>query len=139
MIQQPIEEVISQNFKTKKERREQRERGFGIFGLVLIGISMLVYFLPGWFGISFRDFGDNGFFFTNFIIAAVYFVSVLINTMFAHGWKVWKLPERLYVLSLVLFGISAFALNHSFHFFSRFSEICQCSLNIFLYHHLLGG
>ena len=88
-------------------------------GYVLIFISLFILIISGLYRNpgSFM-FEDNGLFFINFVISIIFFgVMLFSNRPFL---KFWKIDRRVFTISLTLFSISAFSLNHSLVLFSKF-------------------
>ncbi len=88
-------------------------------GIVLLFISTAILFVSGFYrNPNSSMFEDNAFFFINFIISFIFFMVMLFNNR--PFLKFWNIDRRVFTISLTLFSISAFSLNHSLVLFSQF-------------------
>ena len=71
--------------------------------------------------IAFDVLDDEPMFIVNFIFAAGYYIILMVNQLSSRGWKFSLMDKRQYLNAVVLFGISAFALNLSIPVFENFS------------------
>lgn len=101
-----------------------------VAGFIIILVSLLILIFSGLNRNANSDFfNDNGAFFVVFIASIVYSVLILVNNQPFLKFK--KIDKRLYILSLTIFSISAFTLNHSITIFAQFSTWVNYYLIIF--------
>ncbi|MEM9022627.1 MAG: XrtN system VIT domain-containing protein, partial [Bacteroidota bacterium] len=102
-----------------------------VIGLILNAISLLLFLLPYWNPeLRGQDlFSDDGaLFWANYLMAALYFIALLIRGIFQKRWKFMLLPRAEYLLALSLFSISAFALNLNMQLFATFAGWAQVAI-----------
>lgn len=100
--------------------------GTFIIGLLMVAISFLIYlFLSSKTGLNFNDLGVS---LINYGVAIAYFIILFITNFRNHRWKLTQYNRKHWIVFLVLFSISAFALNISIRVFEEFTSW----LNVYL-------
>lgn len=94
-----------------------------IIGLILSGVSLAAFLIPELNPeMRANDPFDSLVFFINYLVSIGFFITINIQNFMEKKWEFWKLDQRLYQISLFLFSISAFSLNHSIEVFSAFPD-----------------
>lgn len=93
-----------------------------IIGLILIFVSFSIHLFIKNSAINTRSFDMEGLFYSNYIIAVVYFIGFIIMRFADKSPEMKKSSHRYFIISLVLFSISCFTINIPFNVFDRFSS-----------------
>src|ERR1041385_2923307 len=84
-----------------------------IVGIILIIVSAIVFAISS----QLNHQSASGVFFINYLISVGYLLTVFIRTFSNHGWSLVKGRIEHTILLLVLWFISAFALNRDMNVF----------------------
>ncbi len=90
-----------------------------LIGLIAICLSVSVFILSDIYDKGTSSDFFTGSFFINYILALGYFSFILLRRIIFQGWNIFKLDGGSFRLFVVLFTISAFALNRSMRAFSE--------------------
>lgn len=99
-------------------------------GLLAIPVMLLIHFVVSRHQASAVDiFDGSGGFFINYILAQIYFITVLFNNK--KFFKFRRIDRRFIILSLIHFSISSFTLNFAVPIFSEFTLWVKIYLFLF--------
>ncbi|MBL0342229.1 MAG: XrtN system VIT domain-containing protein [Bacteroidetes bacterium] len=93
-----------------------------LVGLILIAISTALFLLPDFNFIQFNKDSYFGLFFTNYFLATLYLLFLLINSIIKFKWAIFKNNLEYVILLLILYLISAFSLNREIPVFEQSTE-----------------
>lgn len=127
-----------QEKELRKQENHAKFRRIALYvGYAFCGISLAAFLIPELNPeMRANDPFDSAVFFINYALSIVFFLGIMIQCITEHKWKFWKIDQPLYQVSLFLFSLSAFSLNHSITVFSGFPSWLMIFL-VFSYSGLL--
>jgi len=116
-----IPEIISVTPETQQPLTSKTTKGDSIIytGLILILVSTFIFLLPDINPSGFTNESFMGLFFFNYVIASVFLCVIFVDSFQKFRWSLSKNKVEYSLLQLILYMISAFALNRELTVFEQ--------------------